>query len=73
MTDANMTTRGAPAGQREPVEVVCDYCKGRGYHHGFGEGGHDPDWCIRCGGIGRWEEFEGELDSGVDGDGTDPC
>lgn len=31
---------------------TCERCKGRGYHHGFGEDGHDPDWCIDCGGPG---------------------
>ena len=31
----------------------CPRCKGRGYHHGFGEHGHDPDYCNQCGGDGR--------------------
>jgi len=31
----------------------CPRCKGRGYHHGFGEHGHDPDWCSECGGDGN--------------------
>jgi hypothetical protein len=31
---------------------TCKRCDGRGYHHGFGEHGHDPDWCSRCGGPG---------------------
>lgn len=30
----------------------CERCKGVGYHHGFGEHGHDPDWCEVCGGSG---------------------
>lgn len=30
----------------------CSRCGGKGYHHGFGEGGHDPDWCAECGGAG---------------------
>ena len=30
--------------------VPCDRCDGRGYHHGFGEHGHDPDWCVKCDG-----------------------
>ncbi len=30
----------------------CDRCNGRGFHHGFGETGHDPDWCEVCGGAG---------------------
>ena len=32
------------------IVTVCSRCDGRGYHHGFGEHGHDPDWCERCGG-----------------------
>jgi protein gp37 len=28
----------------------CRRCEGKGYHHGFGEHGHDPDWCTECGG-----------------------
>lgn len=31
----------------------CDRCQGRGYHRGFGETGHDPDWCESCGGASR--------------------
>lgn len=34
----------------EPVMLKCERCEGRGYHHGFGEDGHDPDWCEVCGG-----------------------
>lgn len=30
----------------------CERCRGKGYHHGFGEHGWDPDWCERCGGPG---------------------
>jgi len=30
--------------------ALCNRCEGRGYHHGFGENGHDPDWCEVCGG-----------------------
>lgn len=33
-----------------PVMKPCSRCEGRGYHHGFGEHGHDPDWCEICGG-----------------------
>lgn len=37
----------------------CARCAGRGYHHGFGEGGADPDWCDKCGGPGQeWPEFK---------------
>ncbi len=31
---------------------ACERCGGKGYHHGFGEHGHDPDWCSECGGAG---------------------
>jgi DnaJ-class molecular chaperone len=36
----------------EPMQecVKCPRCNGRGYHHGFGERGHDPDWCEQCDG-----------------------
>lgn len=34
----------------EPIMLKCERCDGRGYHHGFGENGHDPDWCEICGG-----------------------
>jgi len=37
-------------------EVTCGWCGGKGYHHGFGEGGHDPDWCSRCLGAAKWAE-----------------
>ena len=30
----------------------CDRCTGKGYHHGFGIDGIDPDWCEQCGGPG---------------------
>lgn len=33
-----------------PQMVPCSKCEGRGYHHGFGEDGNDPDWCTECGG-----------------------
>lgn len=36
----------------------CRKCKGKGYHHGFGENGCDPDWCTRCGGPGsEWHQL----------------
>ena len=35
-----------------PAMKPCPRCEGRGYHHGFGETGHDPDWCEDCGGSG---------------------
>jgi hypothetical protein len=37
----------------EPEMVVCSTCAGKGYHHGFGEDGRDPDWCEACGGPGK--------------------
>lgn len=39
----------------------CDKCKGKGFHHGFGEHGHDPDWCTECGGLGDVIVDESEL------------
>lgn len=36
----------------------CERCAGRGYHLGFGEHGHDPDWCEVCGGC----QFVGPTD-----------
>lgn len=30
----------------------CPRCDGKGCHHGFGEDGVDPDWCLDCGGCG---------------------
>lgn len=30
----------------------CPRCSGIGAHHGFGEDGNDPDWCLECGGSG---------------------
>lgn len=33
--------------------MPCARCGGKGYHYGFGEGGHDPDWCSECGGPGE--------------------
>ncbi|SMF65468.1 hypothetical protein SAMN02982989_3363 [Xaviernesmea oryzae] len=43
----------------EPVMLKCERCDGRGYHHGFGENGHDPDWCEVCGG-GQYVVAPGE-------------
>lgn len=46
----------------EPPKVVerpCPRCGGGGYHYGFGEHGHDPDWCEFCGGPGVVFEEEG--------------
>lgn len=36
----------------------CARCTGRGYHHGFGENGHDPDWCDSCGGPGIQPKYD---------------
>jgi hypothetical protein len=41
------------AARLESEMVPCPRCTGKGYHHGFGEGGHDPDWCENCGGPGE--------------------
>lgn len=42
-----------------PTMINCERCMGKGYHHGFGEDGADPDWCENCGGGGyvvqQWE------------------
>jgi hypothetical protein len=38
------------AADEKPAMIPCPRCEGRGYHHGFGEDGHDPDWCVVCGG-----------------------
>lgn len=43
----------------DPKFDPCPRCKGRGYHHGFGENGADPDWCTQCGGPGEWPTEEG--------------
>jgi hypothetical protein len=47
--------------QESPEFKPCPRCNGQGYHHGFGEHGHDPDWCEDCGGPGEilvddWED-----------------
>lgn len=36
-----------------PEFIPCPRCQGKGYHHGFGERGADPDWCLDCGGPGE--------------------
>ena len=36
----------------ETETMPCKRCNGYGYHHGFGEHGHDPDWCDQCQGPG---------------------
>ena len=41
------------AWQVAPKFQPCPQCGGHGYHHGFGERGHDPDWCSVCGGPGE--------------------
>jgi len=40
------------ASMDNPRSVECARCSGKGYHHGFGEDGADPDWCSICGGGG---------------------
>jgi hypothetical protein len=63
MTTAEETAQ-ALAAIREALDGIgeawCVRCKGRGYHHGFGDGGHDPDWCVDCGGAGRWVHMNEE-------------
>lgn len=44
----------------ESETVPCPRCNGVGYHHGFGEGGHDPDWCVNCGGC-QYESQDPKL------------
>lgn len=36
----------------------CERCNQRGYHHGFGEDGCDPDWCDKCGGSGFVQKYD---------------
>jgi len=36
----------------------CDRCEGRGYHHGHGNSGRDPDWCDKCGGDGFAQKYD---------------
>jgi len=40
---------------------ACARCGGSGHHHGFGDDGYDPDWCIECGGAGQYCEWTEEL------------
>jgi hypothetical protein len=47
-----MVERALDAWNASPDLVNCQKCEGSGYHHGFGEGGVDPDWCTVCGGSG---------------------
>jgi hypothetical protein len=52
--------------QESPEFKPCPRCNGKGYHHGFGEHGHDPDWCEDCGGPGEvmvddWENGDDLL------------
>jgi DnaJ-class molecular chaperone len=48
MTNAAYNTFLAAINDTTP----CERCSQRGYHHGFGEDGCDPDWCETCGGSG---------------------
>jgi hypothetical protein len=54
-----------PPAEPATTKVVCGKCKGKGYHHGFGAGGHDPDWCTECGGAGEWEVAPAEPAKGA--------
>jgi predicted nucleic acid-binding Zn-ribbon protein len=48
MVEAALTAFNASV--NAPQMVPCPKCEGRGYHHGYGEDGADPDWCSECGG-----------------------
>lgn len=59
---AQATTEALPISDRirqylawceSPEFKPCPRCNGKGYHHGFGEQGADPDWCLDCGGPGE--------------------
>ncbi len=52
--DLDALRKEADAELAKRPDIICDRCKGKGYHHGFGEDGHDPDWCEVCGGAERW-------------------
>lgn len=43
--------------------IACRRCNGTGHHHGFGEHGHDPDWCENCGGCQFVPKYEDDKDS----------
>lgn len=43
----------------------CPRCEGKGFHHGFGEDGIDPDWCTHCGGPGE-ETFDLTIDDAIE-------
>lgn len=46
--------------QDTPQFQPCPRCEGKGHHHGFGEHGQDPDWCLHCGGPGQIPTEPGE-------------
>lgn len=48
--EALVTELAAALDAAEAAIKPCPRCGGKGYHHGFGEDGHDPDWCADCGG-----------------------
>lgn len=50
------------AWQESPEFTPCPRCEGKGYHHGFGEDGRDPDWCDKCGGPGELATEPGTWD-----------
>ena len=50
------------AWNENPTFEPCHRCDGKGYHHGFGEGGHDPDHCDHCGGPGEIPTEPGRWD-----------
>lgn len=57
VTEAQITAAIAAWNDACGATEECPRCQGRGYHHGFGEHGHDPDWCETCGGPGLVPTF----------------
>jgi hypothetical protein len=47
-----MATVAFDAAMNNPKTIPCKKCGGSGCHGGFGEDGHDQDWCSVCGGGG---------------------
>ncbi len=53
------------ASVNEPMMIKCDGCDGKGYHHGFGEDGASPDWCLKCGG-NQYDVVPGEEERAIE-------
>jgi hypothetical protein len=58
ITDAQLDAALAAQDAAMSEMMTCQQCHGCGYHHGFGEHGHDPDWCDTCGGAGAVSDFD---------------